>query len=374
MARLLSSPSGDRVGPEGVRARGHFAGELDEGERALGARIEYHPGQPVARGLRQADVARNDSVEDLVAEVRLQLVADLRLQSDARVEHHAQDADDLERRVEVCMDLLDRVDEIGQSLESEVFALHRHDHAVRAGQAVQREQAEARRAIDEDEVVFGRGDERATQSLVAAFESHQFDLRAGQLTIRTDDVVAGLRACLSRFGDSRVFEQHVVHAELERTLVDARAHRRVALRVEVDDEDAAADLRQASRKVHGGGRLADAALLVGDAEDARDGHSHQRALAFFEIHTRQRSAVNPGTCKVWTRYGCTERGSSSFAVNLAFIAIQTPSSRRRCRVVSTKSARVANARLTISSNAGLRTFSTRSCNTVTFRNSSSAAA
>ena len=43
---------------------------------------------------------------------------------------------------------------------------------------------------------------------------------------------------------------------------------RVGLRVEIDDERAGARLGEAGGEVHGGRRLADAALLVGEREDA----------------------------------------------------------------------------------------------------------
>jgi hypothetical protein len=169
--------------------------------------------------------------------VRLELLADLGLQRDPRVEHDAQDADHLETGVEVRVHLLDRVDEVRKAFEGEVLALHRHDDAVRAREPVQRQQAEARRAVDEDEVVVvGDLREGRAQALVAAFESDELDLGAGELAIRTDDVVAALRARLSHFRDAGVLEEDVVDAEVECALVDSRAHRGVALGVEVDDQ------------------------------------------------------------------------------------------------------------------------------------------
>ena len=233
------------------------------------AGIEDDARHAVARRFGEADVARDHGVEDLVAEVRLELLADLRLQRDAGVEHDAQDADHLERRVEVGVHLLDRVDQVREAFEGEVLALHRHDDAVRARQAVQGQQAEAGRAVDEHEVVVGGGGgERAAQALVAPLEPDQLHLGAGQLAVRADDVVAALRARLARLGDRRVLEQDVVDAQVEGALVDAGAHGRVALRIEVDDQGAPAELGETGGQVHGGRGLADAALLVGDAEDS----------------------------------------------------------------------------------------------------------
>jgi hypothetical protein len=101
-------------------------GEVEEGLRALGSRVEHQAGHAVARRLRQANVARDHGIEDAIAEMRLELLADLCLQRDPGIEHDAQDADHLELRIDVGVHLLDRVDQVAQALEREVLALHRH--------------------------------------------------------------------------------------------------------------------------------------------------------------------------------------------------------------------------------------------------------
>src|SRR5438128_1578355 len=63
----------------------HLFRELDEGLSSLGLRIEHDAGQAVAGRLCEPDIARNDGIEHLLAEVRLQLLADLLLQRNARV-------------------------------------------------------------------------------------------------------------------------------------------------------------------------------------------------------------------------------------------------------------------------------------------------
>ena len=174
------------------------------------------------------------------------------------------------------MNLLDRVDEVAQPFEREVFALHRHDDAVRAAQAVERQQAQARRAIDQHEVVLGHHPgERSLESPVAPIELDELDLGTRQLAVGAENVVAGLIAATRCFGNRGALEQHVVDAQLELVLVDTRPHRRVTLRIEVDDENAFSDSRQAGSEVDGGGRLADAALLVGNTKNT--GHAGDRS-------------------------------------------------------------------------------------------------
>ena len=61
----------------------------------------------------------------------------------------------------------------------------------------------------------------------------------------------------------------------ERALVEAGARRRVALRIEIDEQHAPLHRDEARREIDRGGRLADAALLVRDRDDAR----HRAAVA-----------------------------------------------------------------------------------------------
>ncbi len=165
------------------------------------------------------------------------------------------------------MHLANGVDEIGETLESKVLALHRHHDAVGADQPVERQQRQARRAIDEHEVVLALdGRERLLEPTLPARHADQLDFRARKLPVRSQHVIAALVGGHAGFGDGRGLEQHVVDGAGEPALVDAGAHRGVALRVEVDREHALADLRQTRCEVDGRRRLADAALLVGHAE------------------------------------------------------------------------------------------------------------
>ena len=291
--------------------------------------------------------------------MRLELLAHLRLQRDPGIEHHPQDADHLELRIDVGVHLLDRVDQVAQAFEREVLALHRHHHAVGAGQAVEGEQAEAGRAVDEDEVVVivDRG-EGAAQPPVAPLDADQLHLGAGELAVGADDVVAALRARPPGFGDRGAFQQDVVDAGVEASLVDPGAHGGVALGIEVDHEDPAAEPGQAGGQIDGGRGLADAAFLIGDAENAAhrmywrsiiaSAHSRWFAISgavfgsrsgIFRQPARERSDV-PRETSGSRRAAPPSRPAGS----LPFIASQTPPGVARLCVRPTKSAREAKAR------------------------------
>ena len=68
------------------------------------------------------------------------------------VVHGQHDGRDLERLVQVGRDQVHVAQELAQTLEGVVLALNGDEHLVRRGQAVDRDEAEGGRAVDEDEV------------------------------------------------------------------------------------------------------------------------------------------------------------------------------------------------------------------------------
>ena len=67
----------------------------------------------------------------------------------------------------------------------------------------------------------------------------------------------------------RFADQHVIGRARAIAAVDAETGRGVALRIEIDDQHALADRGQRGAEVDRGGGLADAALLVGQRQNAR---------------------------------------------------------------------------------------------------------
>ena len=67
----------------------------------------------------------------------------------------------------------------------------------------------------------------------------------GQLSIRTQNVVIAHFGPLPSLWDRRRLQRDVVDREVERSLIHARAHGRVALRVQIDEQHALFSLCQA---------------------------------------------------------------------------------------------------------------------------------
>jgi len=196
-------------------------------------------------------------------------------------------------RIEVLLDHLQGSLELYEAAHREVLALDRHDHLVGGGERIDGQQAEARRRVDADVVVVAvdLAEGLLERALAADLGAHG-DLGAGQVDRGDGDV--DLAMC-DYLGDRQVVDEHVVHALLDLVRVDALAHGQVALRVEVDAEHAVAQLRQCHRQVEGRGRLGDAALLVGEADDVGEVGLrlglHFRRLAVLDVVARRTEKV-----------------------------------------------------------------------------------
>ena len=88
---------------------------------------------------------------------------------EALVVHRREDPDDSDVRIQVLPHDLQRVLQLRETAQREVFGLHRHDHACGCDERVDRQQPERRRRVDENEVVvvFDRGKRLFERSLAA---------------------------------------------------------------------------------------------------------------------------------------------------------------------------------------------------------------
>ena len=121
-------------------------------------------GPPDERRLAELHGVADDAVEDVVVADDPQLVEHVPREVRAPVVERRQQAEDPQVAVELQADRVDDLDEIVQALHRVVLRLDRDDHAVRRDQAVDRQQAEVRRAIDEDVVVAHRSALRAPRA------------------------------------------------------------------------------------------------------------------------------------------------------------------------------------------------------------------
>ena len=149
-------------------------------------------GSPATVVSGKRDGAGDHGVEDLVAERLDDPGQDLAAVQRAGVVHRGQNSLKLKSRVKPFLDLLDGVHQQRDTAQGEELALQRDDHAVRGGQRVDREQAERRLAVDEDEVVVGQHRrEDPGQGLLAGHLVDQLDLGGRQVDVARQQVHAG---------------------------------------------------------------------------------------------------------------------------------------------------------------------------------------
>src|SRR6266545_475314 len=183
--------------------------------------------------------------------------------------------------IEVCTYQLDVLEQLTQPFEGVVLALDRDQHLLGGDQGVHRQQPERRRAVDEHVVQLGvvRLDGPAQPGL-PRHHRHQLDLCSREVDRgRGASEVRDTSDGLCRLGQVDFAEQALVHTVGSGAVLDTETGRRVALGVQVDDQHPAAVQRQRYREVHRRGGLADAALLVGDADHPSLWRSGESCLA-----------------------------------------------------------------------------------------------
>ncbi len=93
-----------------------------------------------------------------------------------------------------------------------------------------------------------------------------------------------------RLAQRRFADQHVIGRAVAAAAIDAETGGGIALRIEIDDQHALADRGERGAEIDRGGGLADAALLVGQRQDARMAGRSGRPILLINLinygHTR----------------------------------------------------------------------------------------
>ena len=193
--------------------------------------------------------------------------------TDLRKQHGQQDAFDLQVRIERPLDPLDRVHQAGNAFQRVVFALDRHQYRVRRRQRVQRQQAQAGRAVHKDEIVIVP--DRTQEFLQVKFPlvyADQFYFCAGQPDIRAHKAEF-LDLCLLDAVLQGCPSHHCVINGIALIHPAAEAAGGISLRIQVRHQHFLSRLRQRGGQVDGRCRFSDAALLVRNCDNLAHGCS-----------------------------------------------------------------------------------------------------
>jgi hypothetical protein len=195
------------------------------------------------------------------------LIGHLGGQAGAGVEHRQHDPEYVEPRIQRARHQVERAPELAEPLERVVLTLDGDDDGVRRGEAVDGEEAERRRAVEQDVVVLGeRGLQAGLQPALAGQLTDQLDLGPGEIHSRRHNPQVFHPGFHSDLGDWAPVREAVVHAPRKALLVNTQPAGRVALWIHIHEQHPPALGGEACPEVDGGGGLADAALLIHNRE------------------------------------------------------------------------------------------------------------
>ena len=130
--------------------------------------------------------------------------------------------------------------------------MHRNNHFIGKAKAVEREDAEARRTIDQHEIklVLYRFESRA-QNAIAIGVRREFGLRTGKIRGRRQQpkVVTDLHDTIAQ--RAVVVDERVIHRATNARPVDSKMERQVRLWIEVDQQRATTKRRDRRSDVDG---------------------------------------------------------------------------------------------------------------------------
>ena len=116
------------------------------------------------------------------------------------------------------------------------------------------------------------------------------DANARAVALETGEIHGGCRNVQPRhcgrdygIAQRRFADQHVVGRAAAVAAIDAETGRGVALRIEIDDQDALANRSECGPKIDRCGGLADAPLLVGERQDARMARRLERLIPLINL-------------------------------------------------------------------------------------------
>src|SRR5262245_4350874 len=184
-----SSASGPSRMLARLRAIEHLLREIAVGLRSGAGGVVLEHRRPLHGRFGIADGLADPGLEDEVAEVLLEDLERLPRVERPAVVHRREDPLDPDVRIQVLADHAERVLELDETAEREVLALDGHDHAVGRDQRVDRQQAQRRRRVDDDEVVAVEHRlERLLQGALAPDHRGERELGAGQVDRRDREV------------------------------------------------------------------------------------------------------------------------------------------------------------------------------------------
>src|SRR5262249_25146965 len=187
------------------------------------------------RRLAEPDVTRYDRFEDLTRKVAVNLLFDLRGHARTAIEHRKDNAADPKARIQPIPDELDRLEQVGQPLESVELALQGNQHRVGGDERIDGQETERRRTVDDDPVGEASFPNHPPESRFPLLQANELDLRADEVNVRGQDFELVDRRGPHGLLKSGCTEEEMINRRLPTGLRDPQTGRGISLRVQIDD-------------------------------------------------------------------------------------------------------------------------------------------
>ncbi len=181
------------------------------------------------------------------------------------------------------MDMLDGIDQIGQSFQCVILALHGNNNPVCRTESIQCQERQGWWTIDQNEIIlFSDRIQRFFQTLVTTIHIDHFHFRTGQFTIGRQNLIISGRGLLQNVFHVGQSKQYFIYGCIQLRFLDTASHCRISLGIQINKKDSLIQSCKTCCQIDSRRRFADSSFLIGNAEYG--GHK----MSFLQVN----SAIN----------------------------------------------------------------------------------
>ena len=155
-------------------------------------------------------------------------------ESIAPILHRQDDRQNLQVIVKASADRFDGREQLRETLERVILALHGDDDGVSSSKGVDRQKPKRRRAVDQYRVVVSRRPQSGAKAIFARHQRDELDLGSGHIRTGGDDVEAPQPSWHDRVLYWSLLQNEAVNT-IRRGLANSEPACGVRLRIQIDD-------------------------------------------------------------------------------------------------------------------------------------------
>jgi len=218
--------------------------------------------------LGKPDAAGDYRVKNVATKKFLEVVCNLAGEVGPVIEHCEQNSFQSQAVLERVADSINRVHELGDSLEGEELALDGHENGVGGDQRVEREQVQGRRTVDQYvREQFANVRNSVSQAKFPGSDLDKFEVGPHEIFVSWNQAKPVEPGGDQGMTSGCPAEENVVNAWFFSVLCNSQPGSGIPLRVRVDYQDFEVAGGKGGTEVDGGGCLANSAFLICDGDN-----------------------------------------------------------------------------------------------------------